>query len=91
MWQSRVEIEDYSAVYLDRIAVFEVPYRWTSIKGRAHMHFVTLLDIHPSTKHIWALPPPKESSGIWCFKHGEAIKIRDRIFDFYMGLSHVCE
>ena len=26
MWQSRVEIERYSVVYFDRIAVFEAPY-----------------------------------------------------------------
>ena len=26
MWQSHVEIEGYSDVYFDRIAVFEVPY-----------------------------------------------------------------
>ena len=35
MWQSRVEIEDYSVVYFDHITVFEVPYR---IKGGAHTH-----------------------------------------------------
>ena len=27
MWQSRVEIEDYSIAYFDRIAALEVPYR----------------------------------------------------------------
>ena len=26
MWQSRVEIEDYSVAYFNRIAVFKVPY-----------------------------------------------------------------
>ena len=56
MWQSHVEIEGYSVVYFDRIAAFEVPYCWTSIKGGAHMRFVDLLDIHASTKRIWALP-----------------------------------
>ena len=34
--QFRVEIEGYSVAYFDRIAVFEVLYRSTSIKGRAH-------------------------------------------------------
>ena len=29
MWQSRVEIEGYSVAHVDRIAVFEAPYRWT--------------------------------------------------------------
>ena len=37
MWQSHVEIDGYSIAYFDRIAVFEVPYRWTSVKDRAHM------------------------------------------------------
>ena len=54
MWQSRVKIEGYSVVYFDHIAAFEVPYRWTSVKGRAHVRFVDLLDIHTSTKHAWA-------------------------------------
>ena len=52
MWQSRVEIEDYSVADFDRIAGFEAPYRLTSIKGGAHMRFVDLLDIHESTKRV---------------------------------------
>ena len=56
MWQSRVKIEGYSVAYFDRIAAFKVPYCWTSIKGRAHMRFLDLLDIHASTKHVWAPP-----------------------------------
>ena len=56
MWQSRVEIEGYSVAYFDRIAAFKAPYRWTSIKGGAHMRFVDSLDIHASTKHVWAPP-----------------------------------
>ena len=52
----RVEIEGYSIAYFDRIAAFEAPYRWTSVKGRAHMRFVDLLDIHASMKRVWALP-----------------------------------
>ena len=56
MWQSRVEIEGYSVTYFDRIAASEVPYRWTSVKGGAHMHFIDLLDIHASTKCVWAPP-----------------------------------
>ena len=40
MWQSRVEIEGYSVAYFDRIVAFEAPYRWTSVKGGAYMHFV---------------------------------------------------
>ena len=41
MWQSCIEIEGYSIAYFDHIAaVFEVPYRLTSVKGRAHMCLV---------------------------------------------------
>ena len=40
MWQSCVEIEGYSIAYFDHIAAFEAPYRWTSVKDGAHMHFV---------------------------------------------------
>ena len=56
MWQSRVEIKGYSVVYFDRIAAFEAPYRWTSVQGGAHKCFVDSLDIHASTKHVWAPP-----------------------------------
>ena len=52
MWQSRVEIEGYSVAYFDHIAAFEVPYRWTFVKGGAHMHFVDSSDIHASTLHV---------------------------------------
>ena len=44
MWQSRVEIEGYSVAYFDHFAAFEAAYCWTSVKGRAHMHFINLLD-----------------------------------------------
>ena len=42
--------------YFDHIAAFKVLYRWTSVKGAAHMCFVDLLDIHASKKHVWAPP-----------------------------------
>ena len=54
MWQSRVEIEGYSVAYSDRIAAFETLGRWTSVKGGAHMRFIDLLNIHASTKRVWA-------------------------------------
>ena len=57
MWQSCVEIEGYSVVYLDRIAAFKAPYRWTSVKGGAHMRFVDLLDIHATTKRAYEPRP----------------------------------
>ena len=53
MWQSHVKIEGYSVVNFDRIAVFEAPYRLTSVKGGAHTCFV---DVWISTKRIWAPP-----------------------------------
>ena len=59
MWESRVEIEGYSITYFDRIAAFEAPYHWTSVKGGAHIGFVDSLDIHASTKYIW-IPPLME-------------------------------
>ena len=59
MWQSRVEIEDHSVAYFNHITAFKAPYCWTSIKGGAHTHFVGLLHIHASTKHVWA-PPLEE-------------------------------
>ena len=40
-------------------AVQEALYRWTSVKGGAHTRFVNSLDIHASTKHIWAPPLTK--------------------------------
>ena len=40
----------------DCIAAFEVPYRWTSIKGGAHMRFVDSWNVHASTKRVWAPP-----------------------------------
>ena len=52
MWQSRVEIEGYSFTYFDRIAAFEALYRWTPVKGGAHIHYIGLLDIHASMKRI---------------------------------------
>ena len=56
MWQSRVEIKDYSVAYFDCIAAFEVPYCWTSIKGGAHTCFVDAWISNNSTNCIWALP-----------------------------------
>ena len=56
VWQSRVEIEGYSVAYFDCIVAFEAPYCWTFVKGGAHMRFVDLLDIHVTTKRVWAPP-----------------------------------
>ena len=56
MWQSCVEIEGYSVVYFNRIAVLWVPYPWISIKGRVRTCSVDAWISNKSTKHIWALP-----------------------------------
>ena len=98
MWQSHVDIEGYSVMYFDRIAAFETPYRWTSIMGGAHIHFIDSLDTHASTKHVWT-PPLMEahmsstlngSSVIRCLKYSNMIEIRNEItFDFYTGLPHM--
>ena len=52
--QSHVGIENYSVVYFKCITAFKVRYHWSSVEGRAHMHFVNSLDIYTSAKHIWA-------------------------------------
>ena len=52
VWQSRVEIEDYSIVHFDHITAFKALYRRTSDKGGPHTHFVDSLAIHASTKHV---------------------------------------
>ena len=40
MWQSRIEIENYSVTYFDHIATLNASYCWTSNKGGAHIRFV---------------------------------------------------
>ena len=47
-----VEIEDYSTPYFDHIALFEVPYRWTSVMDRANTCFINFLNIRTSTKNL---------------------------------------
>ena len=56
MWQSRVEIEGYSIAYFDRVAVFEVPYRWTSVKGGAHM---CLVEMYEYLMNLWSAYEPR--------------------------------
>ena len=73
MWQSRLEIEGYSVAYFDHIAAFEVPYCWTSVKGGAHTRFVDSLDIHATTKCIWA-PPLMEDQQYGALKEAMRLK-----------------
>ena len=86
MWQSRVEIKGYSVAYFDHIAVFEVPYRWTSVKGGAHTRFMDVWIAHEAMKHKWALP----FTEVQHFKGNDVIEIHNGItFDFYTGLPHM--
>ena len=52
MWQAQVEIEDYSGMYFDLIAVFEALYCWTSVAGLICVCYIS----NESTKRVWALP-----------------------------------
>ena len=54
MWQSHVEIKNYSLAYFNRIATLKVPYCWTFIKGGAHTRFADSLDVHASKNCVWA-------------------------------------
>ena len=85
MWQSRVEIEGYSVVYFECIAVLEVPYHWTSVKRGADTCNVDvwIYKVHMS-------PALDNSSAIQCFEGSDAIEIRDGItFDFYTRLPQM--
>ena len=89
MWQSRVEIEDHSVAYFNRNAVFEVPYRWTSIKGGAYMHFIAAWIANESTKCI-SHALNKKCSAIQRFEPSDMIEIHNGIiFDFYTGLPRM--
>ena len=86
VWQSRVGIEGYSVAYFDRITAFEAPYRWTSIKGGAHTHFVDAWISNESTKCIWA-PPLTEAQ-----RYGTSTAAKRSKYatvDFYTGLPHI--
>ena len=53
------------------------------------MRFVDSLDIHASNEARMS-PALNGSSAIRCFKHSNAIEIRNGItFDFYTGLPHI--
>ena len=82
----------YFVTYFNRIAVFEAPYRWTSIKGEAHTQFVDAWISNESMKYIWAPPLTKFSNtalrrqqcnqNMWItlvFLHGIATHARDKL------------
>ena len=82
MWQSHVEIEDYSIVYFDCITVSKVP-----ITGSYALHrLVSYSCIYEARMS----PALNGSSVIWHFERSDAIEIRKVIiFNFYTGLSHM--
>ena len=81
-----VEIKGYFVAYFDRIAVFEVLYLWTSIKGGAHMCFVDAWISNESTKRIWA-PPLKEVQRYSASK--AVMQFKYVTFNFYTELPHI--
>ena len=100
MWQSHVEIKGYSVAYFNCIAVFEAPYRWTSVKGGAHMCFADAWISNKSTERIWSLPLTEVqhpySGHIWeisaaqRFERSDVTEIHDGIiFDFHTGLPYM--
>ena len=85
MWQSCVEVKDYSVAYFDHITALEASYCWTSVKGGAYIHLVNLF-IYKACMS----PGLNGSSVVWCFEHGNTIKIIEGIiFDCYTGLPHI--
>ena len=79
MWQSRVEIEQYSVPYLIGHSI--------SITGGGNARCVNSWILDTFTQCIWA-PPITE---VLRFECGNAIEIRNEIkFNFYSGLPHLC-
>ena len=60
MWQSQVEIEHYSIAYFDRATAFKALQHRTSVKGRAHTHYVDLSGIHAYICCMYELHPKWE-------------------------------
>ena len=88
--QSRVEIEEYSVAYFNRIAMFKAPHRWTSVQGGAHNYVLRKFIRYSCIYEVHMSPTLSRSSAIRHFKHSNAIEICDGIpFDFYTGLPHV--
>ena len=56
MWQSHVEIKDYSVTYFERIITFEAPSLWTFLKGGGSCTLRGSTDILASTKRTWTPP-----------------------------------
>ena len=52
MWQSQVEIEQYSVAYFDRITVFEALQHSTYITGGTHTRCVNSRILNMFTQHI---------------------------------------
>ena len=81
MWQSQVEIEHYSVVYLVTLpgVTQYVHYRWGSYA------LCTLMNTH-----LHLSSTPNRSSVLQRFESGNAFEIGDGImFDFYPELPHI--
>ena len=73
MWQSHLQIKDYSVMYFDHVATFQAPYHRTFVKGRAsciyETHMSPTLDGSLMVRHL---------------EHSDAIEIHNGIiFNFY--------
>ena len=100
---SKISFNSYVAVpcrnsvaYFDHIAVFEVPYCWTSVKGGAHTRFMDVWIAHEATKHKWA-PPFTEvqrygasKAMMWSKYTTELPSISTRDCHIWSSLSHNC-
>ena len=90
MWQSRLEIEHYSVA-----CIFRPRYRVQSgvaqnfCSGRGS-YTVRRLIRYSCTFATCMSPALNESFAPQCFKHGNAVELRNRImFDFHPGLPHM--
>ena len=93
IWQSRIEIKNYSVACFIHISAFEALYRRTSVKSGADMHCINNKPMntwHVFTVHI--TPTLNGSSALQHFECGNMIEICNRImFNFYPGLPRVLD
>lgn len=60
---------------------------WLLLTTSDRRNTVDASGIHAPTSTI--NPTLNRSSVLWCFKHDNAIEMCDRMFYFYLGLSHI--
>ena len=71
MWQFHVEVKGYFITYFDHVAMFEVLYRWTSIKARTQTRFIDAWISNKSMHEAHISLTLNGSSAMQCFKHGK--------------------